>query len=92
MLLNTILSLTHCDTDDGVAGWWVEVVWCPGDVVVMKQRHHMGQGGEGDISHAVGLLDVNYHFSYLFQKKRFEADEHTDTVLFVTEDTTNYYQ
>lgn len=56
----------------------------------MKQRHHMWQGGEGDISHGVGLLDVNYDFSYLVQKKSFEADVNTDTVTFMTQDTTNY--
>lgn len=28
----------------------------------------MWQGGKGDVSHAVCLLDVHYHFSYLFQK------------------------
>lgn len=56
----------------------------------MKQRHHMWQGGEGDISHAVGLLDVNYDFSYLVQKKSFEADVNADTVMLMTQDTTNY--
>lgn len=34
----------------------------------MKQGHHMRQGGEGDISHAVGLLDVNDHFSHLLPR------------------------
>lgn len=70
MSLNIVSCLTHCDTDDGVAGRRVEVVRRPGNVVVMEQRHHVGQGGEGDVSHAVGLLDVNYHLSYLIQKKR----------------------
>lgn len=67
--------MTHCDTDDGVAGWWVEIIWCPGDIIVMEQRHNMRQRGEGDISHAVGLLDVNYHFSYLFKQKRSEVND-----------------
>lgn len=90
MSLNIVFGLTHRDTDDGVAGWWVEVVWCPSDVIVMEQRHHMRQGREGDIRHAVGLLNVNYHFSYLFQKKRgLRLTRTTDTVLF---DTTNYHQ
>lgn len=30
----------------------------------------MRQGGESDISHAVGLLNVNYHLSYLLQEKK----------------------
>lgn len=47
----------------------MEVLWGPGDVVIMKQGHHMRQGGEGDISHAVALLDVNDHFSHLLPKK-----------------------
>lgn len=62
-----LLSLTHGDTDDGVASRWVEIIRCPGDFVVVEQRHHVRQGGEGDISHAVGLLNVDDHFGYLFQ-------------------------
>lgn len=65
-----MLIWTHCDTDDRVPGWRVEVFSRPGNVVIMKQGHHMRQGGEGDISHAVGLLDVNDHFSHLLPKKR----------------------
>lgn len=64
--------MTHCDTDEWIAGWWVEAVLCPGDIIVMEQRRHMRKGGKGDISHAVDLLDVNDHFSHLVQKKSFK--------------------
>lgn len=62
-------SFTHRDTDDRVAGRWTEVAWRPGGIVVMKQWHHVRQRGEGDVGHAVGLLDVNYHFSYLLWRR-----------------------
>lgn len=65
-----MLIWTHCDTDDRVPGGWVEVSWRPGNVVVMKQGHHVRQGGEGDIGHAVGLLDVDDHFSQLLPEKQ----------------------
>lgn len=65
-----MLIWTHCDTDDRIPGWWVEVFWRPGDIVIMKQGHHVRQGGEGDIGHAVGLLDVNDDFSRLLPEKQ----------------------
>lgn len=68
-LMPWTLIWTHCDTDDRVPGGWVEVCWRPGNVVIVKQGHHMRQGGEGDISHAVGLLNVNDHFSHLLPKR-----------------------
>lgn len=79
------LIWTHCDTDDGVPGGGVEVSWCPGDVVIVKQGRHMRQGGEGDIGHAVALLDVNDHFRDLVAEiKSFESVNRSNFMLFVT--------
>lgn len=60
-------SATHCDTDDGVAGWRVQIAWSLGNIVVVKQRHHVRQRGEGDVGHTVGLLDVDDGFDYLLR-------------------------
>lgn len=62
--------LTHCDADDGVACRWAETDGRLGDVIVMEQWHHVRQRREGDVSHAVRLLDVNDHFGYLSQKNK----------------------
>lgn len=69
-MLDWMLIWTHCDTDNGVPGRGVDVFWRLCDVVVVKQGHHVRQGGEGDIGHAVGLLDVNDHFSHLLPKRK----------------------
>lgn len=80
-----MLIWTHCDTEDGVPGRGVEGFWGPGDVVIVKQGHHMRQGGEGDVGHAVALLDVNDHFSDLVPKiKTFESVNKSSFMLFVT--------
>lgn len=88
-----MLIWTHCDTDDRVPGWWLTVPWRRGNVVIMEQRHHMRQGGEGDISHAVGLLNVNDHFSHLLPKKRsFEGKKKNNFTLFVTSGRQSHHQ
>lgn len=64
----------------------MEVCWRPGNVVIVKQGHHMRQGGEGDIGHAVGLLDVNDRFHHLLPKRRsFEGEKNKSSfTLFAT--------
>ena len=59
---------TYSDTNDRVSGHG-ERVSVPVDVIVMQQRNHSGHRGEGDISHAVGLLDVDYGFAHLLIDK-----------------------
>lgn len=60
-----ILSVwTYSDTNNRVTSHR-ERVPGPVDVIVMQQRNHSGHRREGDIRHAVGLLDINYGFAHL---------------------------
>lgn len=60
---------TYSDTNDRISGHR-ERVLVPVNVIVMQQGNHSGHRGEGDIRHAVGLLDIDDGFAHLLIDKQ----------------------
>lgn len=66
-------SVAYRDTDDRIAGGGLQLllgadVSLASDAVIVQQGHHPRQRGEGDVCHAIGLLDVDDGLGHLSNK------------------------